>query len=418
VKFHHIRDPVHKHISIPEQGVISDLIDTLEFQRLRYIRQLGVTYQTYPGGEHSRFFHSLGVSHVAGRMYDVVAGDDGKEEERTKLQIAALLHDLGHSPFSHLLERFFTPSVPHEEWGQRIILDGSTDVGERVRKSTYTPQEVASLIGKGPSRPRYLRLMVSSQMDADRFDYLIRDAYYTGAPYGNFDIERIMHTIRAGKDDSIRVLEKGMHSVEGYLMSRYYMYNQVYLHRTTLCFEFLLKSMLTRASDLLNSGANPAPRVPMFGDVPMGTQMKLDPIQYSSVTDSEVLSCIREWTRSPDRVLGDLSKRFVRRRPIFKPVKDLTADHQTLWEKKGKIEALLASRDLPPQYYLSVVMRAEKEGYTPYGPQKEDQENAILLDDGREISDVLPGLKALAIGPPTLLCVPEECRDDIAGMLK
>src|SRR5436309_12188211 len=109
VKFHHIRDPVHGHISIPEKGILSDLIDTLEFQRLRYIRQLGVTYQTYPGGEHSRFFHSLGVSNVAGRMFDAIAGKDGDPEEKTKLQIAAKLHDIGHSAFSHLQERFFMP---------------------------------------------------------------------------------------------------------------------------------------------------------------------------------------------------------------------------------------------------------------------------------------------------------------------
>ena len=418
MKFHHIRDPVHRHISIPEQGVTSDLIDTLEFQRLRYIRQLGVTYQTYPGGEHSRFFHSLGVSHIAGRMYDAVAGEKANAEEKSKLQIAALLHDVGHSPFSHLLERFFTPDASHETWGQRIVLDGNTDVGEALRKSSYTPAEIAALIGKDPSKPRYLHLIVSSQMDADRFDYLLRDAYYTGAPYGNFDIERIMHTILTAEDDSIRVLSKGMFSVEGYLMSRYHMYNQVYLHKTTLCFEFLLKSILRRAVDLVNRGVTPAPRLPSFGNVPLGTNLNLDPGQYASVTDTEILSCIREWTNSPDQVLSDLSKRFMRRRPIFKPVKDPVIGHQALWERKGKIETLLQSHGLDPQYYLSVEMGAVKDAYTPYSPQKEDQENAIFLDDNREISDVLPGLKALGIGPTTLVCVPEECRDEIAGVLR
>lgn len=418
MKFHHIRDPVHKHISIPERGVVSDLIDTLEFQRLRNVRQLGVTCLTYPGGEHSRFFHCLGVSHVAGRMYDAITGEQGTSEERTKLQIAALLHDIGHSPFSHLLERFFTPSVSHEEWGQRIIQDGSTDVGEVIRMSPYTPQEIASLIGKDPSKPRYLHLMVTSQMDADRFDYLLRDAYHTGVPYGNFDIERIMHTILADKDDSIRVQEKGMHSVEGYLMSRYHMYNQVYLHKTTLCFEFMLKSILNRAVDLASSGGNAAPRLPMFGDVPMGTKMELKPIQYTSVTDSEILSCVREWTKSPDPVLSDLSRRFVRRSPIFKPVKNPALGSTDLSEKAGKIEALLLSHNLDPKYYLSVQERAVKEGYTPYGPGKEEQENAILLDDGREISEVLPGLKALHIGFPTLMCVPEEYREEIMELLK
>jgi len=114
VKFYHIRDPVHGFITIPEEGVLSDLIDTVEFQRLRYIRQLGVTYNIYPGAEHSRFFHSLGVAHLAGRMYDAIVADSASvDQEKEKLQIAALLHDVGHSPFSHVLEGVLTPDRSH-----------------------------------------------------------------------------------------------------------------------------------------------------------------------------------------------------------------------------------------------------------------------------------------------------------------
>ena len=418
MKFHHIRDPVHGHIVIPEQGILSDLIDTAEFQRLRYVRQLGVTYQTYPGGEHSRFFHCLGVSHVAGRMYDAITDNQGKPEDKEKLQVAALLHDIGHAPFSHLLERFYTPGVSHESWGQRIILDGGTSVGEAIRKSTYTPQEIAGLITTEPSQPFYLHSIVSSQMDADRFDYLLRDAYYTGTPYGNYDIERIMRTIVAGKDDHIRVREKGKFSVEGYLISRYHMYNQVYLHKTTLCFEILLKNTLERAIRLHAEDPTKVSRMPMLGDAPMRMDMELDPQRYLAITDNEILSCIREWTKSPDPILCDLSKRFLCRNPIFKPVKESAINHQSLYDRKEKMEKVLLGHGLDPHYYLYVSLKEAKDGYRPYSPQKEDQENAIQLEDGREISEVLPGLRALDIGPTELLCVPEEYRDEIVGVLK
>jgi len=418
VDFYHIRDPVHSHIKIPDEGLVSKLIDTPELQRLRYIRQLGVTYQTFPGGEHSRFFHSLGVAHMAGRMFDAVTGPAGNTGEREKLQVASLLHDVGHSPFSHVLERFFTPGVSHEEWGQRIIQDGSTAVGEVLAKSPYSPREIAALIGKEPSRPRYLHLIVSSQMDADRFDYLRRDAYYTGAPYGNYDLERILLTITIGKNDAVQVIEKGKFSVEGYLFSRYHMYNQIYLHKTTLCFEFLLRAMLKRAVELLERSGASLPKVLMFGDTPMGTNMNIQPVDYLSVTDNEVLACVRSWTRSQDPVLSDLSRRFLWRRPIFKPVKNPAIDQQSIYDKKEKMAKILQSRGLDPTYYLYVSMREARDAYRPYSPQKEDRENAILLEDGREISEALPGLRALDIGPTMLLCVPEELREEIARVLK
>jgi hypothetical protein len=420
VKFHHIRDPVHGFITIPEQGVLSDLIDTVEFQRLRYIRQLGVSYNIYPGAEHSRFFHSLGVAHLAGRMYDAIVAEKAvSKEEKEKLQIAALLHDIGHCPFSHVLEGILAPDSSHISWGQQIIQSGESHVGEVIRNSTYTPREIASLIGKDPSKPRYLHLIVSSQMDADRFDYLLRDTYYTGSPCGNYDLERILRTILIKEDDMIRVMEKGKFSVEGYLISRYHMYNQVYLHKTTLCFEFLLRGILQRAISLcLQKDRKTDVDLPMLGDVPIGDSKGVTPNGYTSITDNEILVSIRKWSKSTDPVLRDLCARYLNRHPIFKPLKKSRVGSQSLYEKKERMEKVLESKGLDPKYYLYVSLTEARDAYRPYSPQREDQENAILLEDDREISEDLPSLRALNIGPTILVCVPEELRDEIDEVLK
>lgn len=418
VKFHHIRDPVHGFITIGEDGVLSDLIDTAEMQRLRYIRQLGVTYNIYPGAEHSRFFHSLGVAHLAGRMYDAVVPDvRSGDNDRERLQIAALLHDIGHAPFSHVLEEVLTPNVTHTEWSQRIIQSGETQIGEVIRKSTYTPQEIASLIGKDPSKPRYLHLIVSSQMDSDRFDYLLRDSYYTGTPCGNYDLERILRTILIGEDDVFRVKEKGKFSVEGYLISRYHMYNQVYLHKTTLCFEHLLRSILKKAIHLkAQDGVDLC--LPKFDTLPIGSKGEVTPTGYISLTDNEIIASIRTWTNSSDPTLSDLCRRYMNRTPVFKPLKVPKLTSQSLYEKKEKMEKVLLSRNMDPTYYLHTSLGEAKDAYRPYSPQREDQENAILLESGMEISTELQSLRALSIGPLTLVCVPEELRGEIEEVLR
>ena len=156
----------------------------------------------------------------------------------------------------------------------------------------------------------------------------------------------------------------------------------------------------------------------MFGETPMKLGLKLNPAGYLAVTDSEILACVREWTKSPDPILGDLSRRFLCRSPIFKPVKESSINHQSLYDRKEKMEKVLLSHGLDPHYYLYVSLKEARDGYRPYSPQREDQENAILLEDGQEISEVLHGLRALDIGPTEMLCVPEEYRKEVIGVLK
>ena len=359
-------------------------------------------------------------------MHDALAGtaspDEEKEEQfkeqREKLQIAGLLHDIGVSPFSHVLEKFFTPGISHEAWGRLIIEDTSTEVGERLSKSSYKPSEVSALIGKEPSKPRYLHLIASSQMDADRFDYLLRDGHHTGNPCGSYDLERILRTITLGRDDTVRVMDKGKYATEGYLVSRYMMYNQVYLHKTTLCFEILLRRMLDRAITLSEKGGAGAPEVPTMGDTPISRDMKVTPSEYVSVTDHEILTCVRKWTKADDGILSDLAKRFLWRQRIFKPVKDPKIDADTLIERLGKMQDILTKHGLDHSSYLYVSLKEARDAYTPYSPQKEDQENAIFLEDGREISEELQSLTSMRIGPIKLICVPEEFRNEVEEVLK
>ena len=221
------KDPVHRYIHVRDK-VIWDVIGTREFQRLRRIRQLGTTYLVFHGAEHSRFQHSLGVYEIVRRIMTMVSADgrNGMKGSVLLTLCAALLHDLGHGPFSHAFEKVFT--LDHEKFTQEII-DRDTEVNEVLRRvSPDFPEKIADVIGK--TYPDKLVVsLISSQIDADRMDYLQRDAYYTGVSYGHFDMERILRVMRPAEEQVV-IKFSGMHAVEDYIMSRYQMYWQVYFH--------------------------------------------------------------------------------------------------------------------------------------------------------------------------------------------
>ena len=216
------KDPVHNYIYV-DSSIIWSLINTKEFQRLRRIRQLGTSFYTFHGAEHSRFSHSLGVYEITRKVitqFERNGYEDWPAEERLLCLCAALLHDIGHGPFSHSIERAF--GVNHEQWSCRIILE-DTEINRILKEvSPAFPQLVADVIAKTYNKQIVVSL-ISSQMDADRMDYLLRDAYFTGVNYGAFDLERILRMMRPHKGNIV-VKESGMHAVEHYLMSRYQMY--------------------------------------------------------------------------------------------------------------------------------------------------------------------------------------------------
>src|SRR2546429_5929633 len=252
------RDPVHNIIRLRtdtnEGELMMRLIDTPEFQRLRRIKQLGLGLYTYQGAEHSRFTHSLGAFHLMTRVLDRLAekheigGDD-----RTATRAAALLHDVGHGSFSHVMEKVL--GFHHESWTVKVVLSEETEIGRLLRSfSEELPKRVASII-EGTFQPAALAQLVSSQLDVDRMDYLLRDSLMTGAKYGIYDLEWIINALAIDEEhDRIYVAARGLYAVEEYLQARYYMFRQVYFHPTLRSAAAVLRAILLRALKVLEEG--------------------------------------------------------------------------------------------------------------------------------------------------------------------
>ena len=328
------KDPVHKYIYVQDQ-LIWDLINTPEFQRLRRIRQLGTTYLTFHGAEHSRFSHSLGVYEITRKIisqFERSEYPDWPKEEKMLSLCAALLHDLGHGPFSHSIEEVM--EFDHEEWSCAII-EGDTEINRLLRAAGPDfPAKVASVIRKTYEKPIVVNL-VSSQMDADRMDYLLRDAYFTGANYGTFDMDRILRVLRPHQG-RIVVKDSGMHAVEDYLMSRYQMYWQVYFHPVTRSSEIILRKILLRAQELCRSGYRfrwiPDPVVKLF-------RKELDVRSYLKLDEALIQCAFSEWMEEEDRTLSNLCSRFLNRK-LYKYV---TFDREPQSEAKLFYDELVAS---------------------------------------------------------------------------
>ena len=252
------RDPVHNIITLDESAaddaLLIGLIDTPEFQRLRNIKQLGLALYTFQGAEHSRFTHSLGVMHIMTRVLDQLQKRHRiKPEERVAARTAALLHDIGHGPFSHVIEKVLHQR--HERWSVRIIANRRTAINRRLRSfDPHLPERVIGLI-EHRSEPLWIGQLVSSPLDVDRFDYLLRDSLMTGVKYGNFDLEWIIHALEIDPTTGqLCVGDRGLFAAEEYLQARYYMFRQVYFHRTLRAAEAVLMSTLRRAVELHRAG--------------------------------------------------------------------------------------------------------------------------------------------------------------------
>ena len=245
-----LRDPIHGYIHVKYQ-VIWDCINAKEFQRLHRIHQLGGDFQIYHTAEHSRFAHSLGVYEIARRMVEEVESISSTLSEHEKVQVlcAALLHDLGHGPFSHFFETLHKKH--HEQMTCDLILDPTTQIHQAlVKEDESLPQNIVLILTHQHVKP-IMYQMISSQLDADRMDYLLRDAYETGTSYGNFDLERILRTLRV-KNDELCVKLSGMHSIEDYIMARYHMYFQVYLHPDAKSYEIMIQLFFKRYEKIRN----------------------------------------------------------------------------------------------------------------------------------------------------------------------
>jgi len=377
------RDPVHNIILFDKdtERIILDLIDTKEFQRLRYIKQLGLSFFTYPGAEHSRFTHSLGVTHLMKRFIDKISSlkhIDKKyieelQDNRLLALTASLLHDIGHGPFSHALEK--TTKVKHEKWTIEIVL-GETKVNcllENYKKGFA--REVADVIQRTHSSKAIVKLL-SSQLDTDRIDYLLRDSKMTGAGYGTFDLEWMINTLRIGEvnGDTEVGLDaiKGFSIAEDFVMARYYMYTNVYFHKTTRSAELIIDKIFERASELEREEKIDLPDD--LSEILKKGLCKETIKNYINLTDNTIWHYIFLWSKHKDDILSDLCNRLLKRQ-FFKEVK---VDNQNLFDFVSDTHRIYEEKGIPREYYLlrdEATSSTYKDPYIFQAPKKEDKDN-------------------------------------------
>ncbi|MFV0557918.1 MAG: HD domain-containing protein [Enterococcus sp.] len=392
------RDPVHNYIHVQHQ-VILDLINSKEVQRLRRIKQLGTASYTFHGAEHSRFSHSLGVYEISRRICDIFkrnysiekVGPTGWDDhERLVTLCAALLHDVGHGAFSHTFEHIF--ATDHEQITVEIITSPSTEVYQILnRVAAGFPEKVASVITKTYPNPQVVQ-MISSQIDADRMDYLLRDAYFTGTEYGTFDLTRILRVIRP-YEGGIAFSISGMHAVEDYIISRYQMYVQVYFHKVSRGMEVILEHLLNRAKSLYQKDKKIFTRhsqllVPFLrGDFTLEDYLKLD--------DGVLGTCFIHWAEENDPILSDLAKRWLNR----KPLKSISFSKNIPEQELDRLRVLVERVGFNPKYYTAINSSYDLP-YDFYRPKSGKQRTQIELQqkDGTylELAKVSSLVAALA----------------------
>jgi len=417
------RDSVHNIIRIKtdnrEGRLLVRLIDTAEFQRLRRIKQLGLALFAYQAAEHSRFSHSLGSLHLATRTLEKLTTKyEISSEHQTAVRVAALLHDIGHGAFSHVIETIL--DFHHEQFSIEAVLSDETEVGQMLREfSPALPETVADII-RGNFRPMALAQLVSSQLDVDRMDYLLRDSLMTGAKYGIYDIEWIIKSLEIDEEnDRLYVSARGVYAVEDYLQARYYMFRQVYFHRTLRSAESVLRSLLRRALELFKDG-----KTVWFAE---GTAFekilraeKLTLREHLELDDSDVMFHIKQWQRSDDKILADLSKRFLNRK--FFKVFDLDMPETERQEFLDESKKLVENAGFDPNYYF-IEDRAGDVPYFFYTKNVAEPKNLIYVEEGfsrpeiREISEVSAAVRGLQKEYQIhRVCFPPELKEKIVRL--
>ena len=356
-----LKDPVHSYIHINYE-VVWNCLDSKEFQRLRRIRQLGGDFQVYPTAEHSRFSHSLGVYEIVRRMVTEIKSLSVELSEYNKIcvMLAGLLHDVGHGPFSHAFEHVTKHS--HEDYTAKIIL-GETELNQVLTEvSPRLPEDIVSIIEHNHPND-ILNQIISGQLDADRMDYLLRDSYFSATSYGQFDLERILRTMRVRKIDenkkALVVKYTGIHSVEDYIMARYQMYWQVYYHPVARSYEAVFIQLFNRLKDIFKDNKE------YFSDmkvlIPFLEKNVVSVEEYFKLDENSLLYCCSLIQDKDDEIAADLARRLQNRR-LFEYV-----DYSE--ENLAQIKNMLKEQNLDEKYYLRVE-NVEASVYSPYKGRK------------------------------------------------
>lgn len=406
-----IRDPIHDVIAFrldrPVDALLFRLLNAAEFQRLRRIRQLGMASLAYPGADHSRYSHSLGVMETARKMLgqlSLVTRIDPEDEIVTLA--AALLHDLGHGPFSHVFER--VTGVHHERLGQRVVLDPDSEVHRiLIRHDKLLPEKIVGLLrgraeltakdadGDATYGRNLHTDLLSSQLDADRLDYLLRDNHQTGSGYGDFDLNWLLHALTLDPGSGrLAVTTKGISAVEAYLQSRYHMYRNVYFHKVVRAAEGMVKLALHRAKRLLLQGRLEWPTRDSVAYKAM-TGQRMTIAEFRDLDDVSIIQCFKIWAGGHDAALAALCRGLLFRN-VYKTI-DLThlgdAERQAAIDRATDAIAS-AGGDTRYDLFYDEVANTPYEVYEP----ATGSPTAVVPTDGKEILVVSPDGRRLPFG--------------------
>jgi len=304
-----LNDPIYGFITIPDT-LIYDLVQHPYFQRLRRISQMGLSYLVYPGAHHTRFHHALGCMHIMQKAVEVIRfkGTEISKEEERALYVAILLHDIGHGPFSHAMEHSIVEDVNHESISLLFM--------DKLNAEFKGELSLAIKIFKGDYHRKFMLQLISSQLDMDRMDYLKRDSFYSGVAEGNINSDRLIQMMTV-VDDTLVIEEKGIYSVEKFLMARRLMYWQAYLHKTSLVAELILTKALKRAKELTQKGVvlNCSQPLLFF----MQNKVTLESFEdatldlFAQLDDFDIISALKNWQSHDDYVLSSLSRMIINR---------------------------------------------------------------------------------------------------------
>jgi HD superfamily phosphohydrolase len=383
-------DPIYGFITIPN-SLIYDLIQHPYFQRLRRISQMGMSYLVYPGAHHTRFHHALGCMHIMQKAVQTLQfkGVSISEEEENALYIAILLHDIGHGPYSHAMEHSIVEEVHHEELSLLFM--------EQLNKEFDGKLALAIQVFKGEYHRKFMLQLISSQLDMDRMDYLKRDSFYSGVAEGNINSERLIQMMNV-QDDYLVIEEKGIYSVEKFLVARRLMYWQAYLHKTSVVAELILTKILKRAKELTQKGiVLPCSEPLQFflqNKISLSDFDKSVLDKFSYLDDYDVLGAIKAWQFHDDFVLQSLCLMILNRDLLKIQMTDDKPNKENLLAIKGKYISLAGISEKEADYFVfkgKLKNQAYSKSSEPIRILKKDK----TIEDVVEASDQLH-LKALS----------------------
>ena len=399
-----LNDPIYGFTNIPN-SLLYDIIEHPYFQRLRRVSQMGFSNMVYPGANHTRFHHAIGCLHLMQKAVRVLRFKevDISNEEANALYIAILLHDIGHGAFSHALEHSIVEGISHEEISLKFMEKLNTEFNGQLT--------MAIRVFEGKYHRRFLNQLISSQLDIDRLDYLKRDSFYTGVAEGNISSERLIAMIHVVNDELV-IEQKGIYSVEKFLIARRLMYWQVYLHKTGLSAENMLVNVLRRAKELSQKGERlfASKALTYFLTTKITKENFTDETLeiFSKLDDYDILSAIKEWTDSSDKVLSLLSKMIVDRNLLKVEIQQAHFSEADIDAKISELKSTMNLSDSEARYFV-FQMKIQNQAYNPSMPIKILNKNGELKD----IAKASDQLNLQALTKPVIkhfVCYPKQMK--------